>query len=113
MYVRPSHRPRTDDDILRILREPMFATLVTSSPAGMVATHLPFVFENGILYAHMARANQQSETIDAAELHVPEPLADRLINEVLLGSLLRRPTPNVDVWLAAALTTAVAQETSQ
>jgi transcriptional regulator len=67
MYVRPSHRPRTDDDILRILREHMFATMVTSSPAGIVATHLPFVFEDGVLYAHMARANQQSETVDAGE----------------------------------------------
>jgi len=46
----------------------MFATLITYSRGRMIATHLPFVFnetpgEYGTLYAHMARANSQSETL--------------------------------------------------
>jgi transcriptional regulator len=60
MYIRPSHRPRSDDDVLEVIRANMFATLVTSSADGIVASHLPFVFEDGTLYAHMARANPQS-----------------------------------------------------
>lgn len=51
-----------------MIRQNMFATLVTSSPAGLIASHLPFVFdetqgEHGTLYAHMARANEQSAVI--------------------------------------------------
>lgn len=58
--------------MLQVIRQNMFATLVTPSPAGLIATHLPFVFdethgEHGTLYAHMARANEQSAVIDGAE----------------------------------------------
>lgn len=50
----------------------MFATLVTSSRGRLVASHLPFVYdetrgEHGTLYAHMARANEQSATVADGE----------------------------------------------
>lgn len=50
----------------------MFATLVTPSPNGLVASHLPFMIdtergEHGTLLAHMARANPQSAAIGADE----------------------------------------------
>ena len=56
MYIRASHQPRDPADVVEVIREHMFATLIT----GMVATHLPFVLEGETLYAHMARANPQS-----------------------------------------------------
>ena len=76
MYIRPSHQPRDSADVLQVIRQNMFATLVTSSPTGLIASHLPFVYdeaqgEHGTLYAHMARANEQSAVIgDEAEVLV-------------------------------------------
>jgi transcriptional regulator len=71
MYVRSSHQPHSDADVVQLIRQNMFATLVTSSASGVIASHLPFVFDetrgaHGTLYAHMARANEQSATIGPA-----------------------------------------------
>jgi transcriptional regulator len=64
MYTRASHQPRDPADVVEVIREHMFATLVT----GMVASHLPFVLEGETLYAHMARANPQSRMLDGEAL---------------------------------------------
>jgi transcriptional regulator len=64
MYTRPSHRPRHEDDVVEVMRNYPFATLVT----GTIASHLPFVFENGTLYAHMARANPHSNVLASESL---------------------------------------------
>ncbi|HYC94033.1 MAG TPA: FMN-binding negative transcriptional regulator [Thermoanaerobaculia bacterium] len=64
MYIRASHQPRDPADVVEVIREHMFATLVT----GMVASHLPFVLEGETLYAHMARANPQSRMLDGEAL---------------------------------------------
>jgi transcriptional regulator len=68
MYIRASHQPRSTADVIRIIKEHMFATIITSSPAGMIASHLPFMIDEtrgaqGTLLAHMARANPQSSAI--------------------------------------------------
>ncbi|HEY0158845.1 MAG TPA: FMN-binding negative transcriptional regulator [Thermoanaerobaculia bacterium] len=68
MYVRTSHQPRSAADVLEVMRENMFATMVTYGPDGAVASHLPFMVdesrgERGALLAHMARANPQSSAI--------------------------------------------------
>lgn len=68
MYLRNSQLPRHAADVAEIMKQHMFATMVTTSPDGLVATHLPFVFdaergEHGTLLAHMARANPQSAII--------------------------------------------------
>jgi transcriptional regulator len=73
MYVRQSHRPKSFDDVVEVIRRNAFGTLVSMSPAGLVASHLPFVYEPshgryGTLYAHMARANEH-----AAALESPAP----------------------------------------
>lgn len=70
MYTRASHRPRQPEDVVEFMRRHMFATLVTCSSAGMVASHLPFLFEpsrneGGTLYAHMARANAHGTLLAA------------------------------------------------
>lgn len=64
MYTRASHQPRDPADAVAVIREHMFATLIT----GMVATHLPFVLEGETLYAHMARANPQSRMLGGEAL---------------------------------------------
>lgn len=63
MYIRPSQHARSDADVAEVLRRNMFATLVSNSEAGMIASHLPFVRERDTLYAHMARANPHSAVI--------------------------------------------------
>lgn len=59
MYI-PSHFRLEETEALRQLAaaEP-FALLITHSEEGIYATHLPFVYksENGLLQAHVARAN--------------------------------------------------------
>ncbi len=72
MYVRTSHQPRSDADVIQVLEEHRFATLVTASPGGLIASHLPFMIDtergpHGTLLAHMARANPQSATIGAED----------------------------------------------
>ena len=74
MYIRPSHRPRSEEDILDVIRGNMFATLVSASPEhGLIASHLPFVYErergeHGTLFAHMARANPHAAQLGRGEL---------------------------------------------
>ncbi|MDQ3281068.1 MAG: FMN-binding negative transcriptional regulator [Acidobacteriota bacterium] len=68
MYIRASHRPKEDAHVVEIVRRHMFATMITASADGMIASHLPFVFEpekgeHGTLFAHMARANAQGAVI--------------------------------------------------
>jgi transcriptional regulator len=71
VYIRKSHRPRKAEDVVEFLRRHAFATLVTASSSGIVASHLPFLFEpspagdGGVLYAHMARANEHGELLSA------------------------------------------------
>jgi transcriptional regulator len=68
VYIRPSHHALHDDDVAEIIAKHMFATLVTPSRDGLIATHLPFVFEReqgerGTLFAHMARANAHASVL--------------------------------------------------
>src|SRR3954471_11410469 len=50
-----------------------FASLVSSTPAGLVATHVPVMFEpargaNGTLVAHISRSNPHGESLDGAQV---------------------------------------------
>src|SRR4051812_15134960 len=68
MYIRSSQRPHSQEDVVAVIRKNMFATLVTSSQAGIIATHLPFIYEpdrgeHGTLFAHMARANEHASLL--------------------------------------------------
>ena len=72
MYIRASHRARAASDVVEVMREAMFATLVSAAPAGLMASHLPFVVrpergEHGTLFAHMARANPHAEVLGRGE----------------------------------------------
>lgn len=63
MYVPKHNRQEDRGALLAYMRAYSFATLATSGPGGLTATHLPFVIEEQegriTLLAHMARANPQ------------------------------------------------------
>ncbi|HET8772494.1 MAG TPA: FMN-binding negative transcriptional regulator [Thermoanaerobaculia bacterium] len=63
MYIRANQHARSDADAVEVIERNMFATLVT----GMIASHLPFLFEDGVLYAHMARANPHAAVVGTGE----------------------------------------------
>lgn len=67
MYIRASQHARSAADVEEVIARNPFATLVTHAEAGMMASHLPFLFERGVLYAHMARANPHAAIVGASE----------------------------------------------
>ncbi|HEX6099587.1 MAG TPA: FMN-binding negative transcriptional regulator [Thermoanaerobaculia bacterium] len=72
MYIRASQHARSAADVVEVIERNPFATLVTHGDGGMIASHLPFVFDpsrgdHGTLYAHMARANAHAAVVGRAE----------------------------------------------
>jgi transcriptional regulator len=62
VYVPRHFREERLDVLHRIIEDESFATLVTSTPEGIVATHIPFLLDRsrgplGTLRGHVARAN--------------------------------------------------------
>ncbi len=62
MYVPQHFREERTDVLHRVIEENGFATVVTPSPAGIVATHIPILLDwtrgpLGTLRGHVARAN--------------------------------------------------------
>ncbi len=71
MYT-PKHNQLEDRAaLLAYMRAHSFATLTSAGPAGLTATHLPFVIEAAggaiRLLAHMAKANTQWRDFDAGQ----------------------------------------------
>ncbi len=63
MYVPKINQIEDQETLLAYMRAYSFAPLATAGPAGLIATHLPFVVEAEgsriTLLAHMAKANPQ------------------------------------------------------
>ena len=64
MYIPKAFREDDLNTLHKLIREYSFATLITQHEGVPFATHLPFILDaqqgpNGILLAHMARANPQ------------------------------------------------------
>lgn len=62
MYLPPQFAETRIEELHRIVREHALGVLITNSPAGLDANHLPFMLEadqegRGVLIAHVARAN--------------------------------------------------------
>lgn len=62
MYIPPSFREDRIEHLERCMRDYPLASLVVNGPEGLVANHVPMLFErngacNGVLYGHIARAN--------------------------------------------------------
>ena len=75
MYIPKHNRIEDRAAIAALIRRFSFGTLVTQGPGGLVATHLPFLFDpsaglQGKLVAHMARANPQWKNFAQTEVLV-------------------------------------------
>lgn len=72
MYVPHHFREERLDVLHAIIEENSFGTLVSSTPEGLVATHIPFLLDRssgrlGTLRAHVARANTHWTYLAARE----------------------------------------------
>lgn len=67
MYTPPAYREDRLDVLHDLMRQWSFATLITSGPAGILATQLPFLIDGngakGRLITHLARANPQCDQL--------------------------------------------------
>jgi transcriptional regulator len=68
MYIPDYFRIEDPEAIQKIVLENGLATLITPSPDGLQATHLPLLYEaspeGGIVNGHMARANNHWKSLD-------------------------------------------------
>lgn len=63
MYL-PTHFKEENPEILRgLMAAYPLAALVTAGPDGLVANHVPLLYEDGMLRGHLARANPQWQGI--------------------------------------------------
>jgi transcriptional regulator len=72
MYIPPAFRIAELAEMHEMMWEARSATLVTATDAGLIATRLPMLFDadegqNGTLYAHVARANEQWKLVPTGE----------------------------------------------
>ena len=72
LYVPPHFRVEDRDALYAFMEQHAFGTLVTSGPAGMHVSHIPFLPERGAdgairLLGHVARGNEQWKALEAAE----------------------------------------------
>lgn len=74
MYIPALNRMHDREEILAFMRAHSFATLVSWSPGGPVATHVPLVLEVRddvlVLTGHLARQNTQAATFDGVAPHL-------------------------------------------
>lgn len=68
MYIPAAFRESRLDVLHDLMRQHSFATLVSSSEAGLVATHLPLLLDadrgpSGTIVGHLARANPHGEIL--------------------------------------------------
>lgn len=72
LYVPPHFRVDDRDALYAFMEQHAFGTLVTSGPAGMQVSHIPFLPERGEdgairLLGHVARGNEQWAALEKAE----------------------------------------------
>jgi transcriptional regulator len=72
MFVRPTWKPRTCDELLGFIDAYPWALLVNNGADGPVATNLPLLLDRsrgskGTLVGHVARANQHAQVLKTIE----------------------------------------------
>lgn len=72
MYIPSSFREDRIEHLEKYIREHPLATLVVNGPVGLVANHIPMLFENvpgspGVLHGHIARANPLAQFGDGLD----------------------------------------------
>lgn len=71
MFVRPCWKPRSVEEIYRLVEDHPWALLVSNGEDGPLVTNLPLLLErgrgeHGVLVGHIARANAHSRVLEAA-----------------------------------------------
>lgn len=71
LYVPAHFRPADEAQMLALIERHAFGTLVSTGPAGLQVSHIPFLPERGDdgrlrLLAHLARANPHGEGLERA-----------------------------------------------
>ena len=73
MFVRPSWKPKSEEEIYVLIEQNPWALLVSNGPDGPFATDLPILLdrsrgEKGVLVSHIARANAHADVILSASI---------------------------------------------
>jgi transcriptional regulator len=73
MYVPAAFTPAEPAALRELMSDYGFATLVSGGAAGLVASHVPVLYDpdpkpKGRLFAHLARANPHAKALDGAEV---------------------------------------------
>jgi len=73
MYVPAAFTPAEPAALRELMSDYGFATLISGGASGLVATHVPVLYQpgpapNGRLLAHLARANPHAKALDGAEV---------------------------------------------
>jgi transcriptional regulator len=71
IYMPPHFRLEDEARLVELIERHAFGTLVSSGPAGLQVSHIPFVPERGAddklrLHGHVARANDQWQSLEGA-----------------------------------------------
>jgi len=70
MFVRPSWKPQSEDDVFDIIRENSWGKLISNGASGPYVTNLPFVLDTSrqpiVLTSHLSRANEHAAALQAA-----------------------------------------------
>ena len=73
MFVPPVFAEKNVETLHALIEDYGFGALVSATPSGVVATHVPVMLDrargpHGTLVAHLARANQHWRALDGAEV---------------------------------------------
>jgi len=74
MFVRPSWKPQSEQDIFDLIRENSWGQLISNGASGPCVTNLPFVLNSGpeisrqpiVLTSHLSRANDHAAALQTA-----------------------------------------------
>ena len=72
MYIPKYFQMKEEQEMYRFMKEYSFATLVSQSSNGLVASHLPLMLkaDERVLYGHFAKANSQWKELDGQQVLV-------------------------------------------
>lgn len=99
----PDHFAIADPSVLlRVMRENSFATLVSATPGGLQATHIPLLVDDVagamVLTGHFARANQHWKALEGPDGTESESLAIFAGPHAYISPSWYEPGPAVPTW---------------
>ena len=67
MYEPPLHQQADREAIVALIRAHPLGLLISHGPSGLLANAIPFLIDDNVLRAHVARANPQWRDLETAE----------------------------------------------